>query len=248
MIKDKTALITGTNRGIGSALLEVFAAQGANVWACARREDETFLQRCAALSAKYAVEVKPIFFDMTDDVQMKAAVKSIKNEKRVLDILVNNAGIVPENRLFNMASPAEMYRVFEVNFFATMKLTQLVSKIMIRQKYGAIVNIVSIAALDGEPGQVEYVASKAALAGATKKLASELGKFNIRVNAVAPGVINVGVSEAMSPELKERVENSTVMKRLGKPEEIANVAAFLASDLSSYMTGQILRVDGGLCR
>ena len=107
-------------------------------------------------------------------------------------------------------------------------------------------NIASVSALDGEPGQFEYVSSKAALVGATKKLASELGNFGIRVNAVAPGVINVGVSESMTEYLKSKMSDSTILKRLGEPEEIANVVAFLASDLSSYMTGQIIRVDGGL--
>lgn len=248
MLKGKNALITGTNRGIGKAILENFAENGANVWACSRNVDENFLNHCNELSKKYSVEIKPIIFELTDDQQMKSAIKSIKDEKRNVDILVNNAGIIPENRLFNMALPSEMYRVFEVNFFSTIKLTQLVTKMMIRKKRGAIVNIVSISALDGEPGQFEYVSSKAALIGATKKLASELGYFGIRVNAVAPGVINVGVSESMTQELKNKIVSSTIMKRLGEPKEIANVVAFLASDLSSYMTGQILRVDGGLSK
>ena len=248
MLKGKNALITGTNRGIGKSLVEVFAENGANVWACVRNADEKFLSYCQELSERYEVEIKPVAFEMTDEQQMKSAIKNIKAEKINIDVLVNNAGVVPENRLFNMASPSEMYRVFEVNFFAAMKLTQLVTKIMIRQKKGAIVNVASVSALDGEPGQFEYVSSKAALVGATKKLASELGNFGIRVNAVAPGVVNVGVSESMADDLKNKMANATIMKRLGEPEEIANVVAFLASDLSSYMTGQIVRVDGGLLR
>ena len=246
MLRGKKAIITGTNRGIGRAILEVFAQQGADIWACVRNADEHFLQVCSDLSKNCGVNVKPVSFEMTDDQAIKIAVKSIKDEKSGVDILVNNAGIVPENRLFHMSAPEEMQRVFAVNFFAAMKLTQMVTKIMIRQKSGAIVNIASISALDGEPGQIEYVSSKAALIGATKKLASELGVFGIRINAVAPGVINTGVSESMSPELKAQMEKATIMNRLGEPKEIANVVAFLASDLSSYMTGQILRVDGGL--
>ena len=248
MLKGKNALITGTNRGIGKSLLETFAKNGANVWACVRNVDEKFLNHCQEISQRYQVEIKPVAFEMTDDEQMKSAIKNIKAEKINIDVLVNNAGIVPENRLFNMASPSEMYKVFEVNFFSAMKLTQLVTKIMIRQKKGAIVNLASVSALDGEPGQFEYVSSKAALIGATKKLAHELGNFGIRVNAVAPGVVNVGVSESMADDLKNRMADATIMKRLGEPEEVANVVAFLASDLSSYMTGQIVRVDGGLLR
>ena len=246
MLKSKTAVITGTNRGLGRAMLETFAKNGSNVFACVRKTDEKFLKDCTELKNLYGVKIKPIVFEMTDENEMKAAVKNIKNEKYSVDILVNNAGVIPENRLFNMSSFEEMQRVFNVNFFATMKLTQMISKIMIRQKFGNIINITSISAIDGEPAQIEYVSSKAALIGATKKLASEFGNFNIRVNAIAAGVINAGVSKSMSSELKERIINSTIMKRLGEPNEIANVAAFLASDLSSYITGQVIRVDGGM--
>ena len=112
MLKGKNALITGTNRGIGKSLVEVFAKNGANVWACVRKIDENFLNHCKKISELYEVEIKPVAFEMTDDEQMKLAVKNIKNEKISVDILVNNAGIVPENRLFNMASTLEMYRIF----------------------------------------------------------------------------------------------------------------------------------------
>ncbi len=248
MLKGKTAIITGTKRGIGQALLEKFAERGADVWACVRKEDTSFQSRCMNISERYQVNIRPVCFDMSDDVAMKDAIKAIKMEKRPIDILVNNAGVVPENRLFQMASPEEMQRVFVVNFFSVMKLTQMVSKAMVRQRCGSIVNIASIAALDGGPGQIEYVASKAALVGATKKLAAELGSFGIRVNAVAPGVVNTGVVENMEPKLRERMANASVLKRLARPMEIAEVVAFIASDLSSYVTGQIIRVDGGLQR
>ena len=246
MLENKNALITGANRGLGRAILETFAKNGANVFACVRKITDDFLNYCSELENSCKVKIKPVAFEMTNDLEMKSAIKTIKDEKCNLDILVNNAGIVPENRLFNMSSPEEMRRVFDVNFFATMKLTQLVTKIMIRQKFGSIVNIISISAIDGEPAQVEYVSSKAALMGATKKLASELGNFNIRVNAVAPGVINAGVSEFMALELKKNIANRNIMKRLGEPNEIANVVMFLASDLASYMTSQVIRVDGGM--
>ena len=147
-----------------------------------------------------------------------------------------------------MADPAEMQRVFAVNFFAAMQLTQRVAKLMVRQKAGAIVNICSIAALDGEPAQMEYVASKAALVGATRKLASELGAYGIRVNGIAPGPTRTDMLAVMEEGLRSRMEAGTLLHRLAEPQEIASVAAFLASDMASYMTGQILRVDGGMRR
>jgi len=248
LLKNKNVIITGSNRGIGKAILTNFAENGANIWACVRSESEDFFSFCKEIGAKYEVNISPLCFDLTDQEAMKKAIKNITAEKKTIDVLVNNAGIVPVSRLFQMSSIEEMKRVFEVNFFSQMLLTQYVSRVMARQKKGSIVNMVSIAALDGEPAQVEYVASKAALVGATKKLASELGMYGIRVNAVAPGVTATDMIKEMKEELLQKTLDSVILKRLAKPEEIANGVLFLASDLSSYMTGQILRVDGGVVR
>ena len=248
ILAGRNAVVTGANRGIGAAIVAAFAAQGANVWACARRETTDFLETCTKLAQAYGVWVEPVIFDMAEEAEIKAGVQQIRVGKKTVDILVNNAGIVSENRLFLMADPAEMQRVFTVNFFAAMQLTQRVAKLMVRQKTGAIVNICSIAALDGEPAQMEYVASKAALVGATRKLASELGAYGIRVNGIAPGPTQTDMLAAMAGELRSRMEAATLLRRLAEPQEIASVAAFLASDMASYMTGQILRVDGGMRR
>ena len=248
LLTGKNAVVTGANRGIGAAILAEFAAQGANVWACARREEPCFLEMCARLTQEHGVWIEPVIFDLADEDGIKAGVQQIRIGKKPVDILVNNAGVIPENRLFLMADPAEMQRVFAVNFFAAMQLTQRVAKLMVRQKAGAIVNICSIAALDGEPAQMEYVASKAALVGATRKLASELGAYGIRVNGIAPGPTQTDMLAAMEEGLRSRMEAATLLHRLAEPQEIASVAVFLASDMASYMTGQILRVDGGMRR
>lgn len=248
ILAGRNAVVTGTNRGIGAAIVAEFAAQGANVWACARRAEPSFLEACARLAQEHGVWIEPVIFDLAEEDGIKAGVQQIRAGKKPVDILVNNAGVVPENRLFLMADPAEMQRVFSVNFFAAMQLTQRMAKLMIRQKSGAIVNVCSIAALDGEPAQMEYVASKAALIGATRKLASELGSYGIRVNGVAPGPTRTDMLAAMEEGLRDRMEAATLLKRLAEPQEIASVVSFLASDMASYMTGQILRVDGGMGR
>ena len=246
MLKGKNAIITGARRGIGRAAVEVFAENGANVWACARKEDAAFEADMAGLAEQYGVWIKPVYFELTDETQMKQAVKQIQGEKRPVDILVNNAGAVAQSTSFSMTSIAKMKEIFDVNFFSQMLLTQYVTRLMLRQQSGSVVNLTSIAALDGEPAQLEYVGSKAAIAGATKKLARELGGQGIRVNAVAPGIIDTDMGNQMHPELMDRILGNSVMGRLGTPKEIANAIAFLASDLSSFITGQVIRVDGGL--
>ena len=246
MLSGKNAIITGARRGIGRAAVEVFAQNGANVWACARKENAAFETDMAQLAERYGVWIKPVYFEMTDEAQMKQAVRQIQKEKVSVDILVNNAGVAAPSTSFAMTSLTKLREVFDVNFFMQMLLTQYVGRLMMRQASGCIVNLSSIAALDGQPGQLEYVGSKAAILGATKRLALEWGVYSIRVNAVAPGVIETDMGNQIEPDLLEQVIGHSVMKRFGKPEEIANVIAFLASDLASYITGQVIRVDGGL--
>ena len=246
MLKGKTAIITGTARGIGKATLEVFAENGADIYAHARKETPEFLAELARLSKEHNVEIRPFCFDLTDNSAMKARVKDIAAAKRPVDILINNAGMVEESASFIMTSAEKMKSVFEVNFFAQMMLTQYIVRLMTRQSKGSIINISSIAAIDGEPGQLEYNAGKAALIGATRKLAGELAPFGIRVNAIAPGIVETDMSGKIRQELKEQILERTFMKRIGLPREIAGAALFFASELSSYVTGQILRVDGGM--
>lgn len=246
MLRGKNAIITGANRGIGSSTVECFAKNGANIWACARTKREEFEKDMVRICEDYGVEIWPVYFDVTDEAQIKQAVSRIRKQKISIDILVNMAGIVESSEAFQMTSIDKMKHLFETNFFAVTLLTQYVSRLMARQDRGSIVNIASIAGFDGEPAQYEYVASKAALIGATRNLAREFAQYHIRVNAVAPGMIETDMGRKIETGLRDRMLNKTILKRMGKPYEIANVVAFLASDLASYVNGQILRVDGGV--
>jgi len=246
MLKGKNAIITGARTGIGKAIVELFARNGANIWACIRNPDPEFQNYAESLAAVNKVWIDTICMDLADETSVNTAAKEIMKKKKSIDILVNAAGTVGENRLFNMTRISEMRRVFEINFFSEILLIQNISRVMMKQKSGVIVNIASVAGIDGDPAQLEYSASKSAFINATKKLAIELGKDGIRVNAVAPGLTNTKMLDAMSQETEARTIDRTIMKRRAEPVEIANVVLFLASDMSSFITGQTLRVDGGM--
>ena len=246
LLDNKNAIITGARRGIGRSTVEVFASQGANVWACARKPDETFESDMSALSNKYGVKIWPVYFDVTNETEMKEAVQIIRKQKESVDILVNVAGIADDSTSFQMTSIEKMKKVMDVNFFSVTLLSQYISRLMTRQNSGSIVNIASIAGIDGTPAQYEYASSKAAIIGATKNLARELASHNIRVNAIAPGMIETDMGAKIDDDLKNAVLSKVIMNRMGRPEEIARVVAFVASDMASYMTGQIIRVDGGM--
>jgi 3-oxoacyl-[acyl-carrier protein] reductase len=246
LLKGKTAVITGCPSGIGRSILEIFARNGADIWACSRTTPELYLREISDISTRYSVQISPVVFDLADREQVTRAMKEILSAKGTIDILVNNAGMVSKNALFQLTPMKTIDAVFEVNFFSPLLITQYMLKAMSRQNAGSIINIASIAGIDGEPGQLEYVCSKAALIGATKKLSRELSYAHIRVNAIAPGIIETGMIDKMTDEVMKRFMQQCSMNRCGTPEEIANVALFLASDLSSYITGQVIRADGGL--
>ncbi len=245
MLTGKNAIITGARSGIGLATLQLFAKNGCNCWAVIHRDDKQFLNTIHQLEEEYKVWIKPVYMELDNSDSIKEGIKEIVKEKHPIDVLVNAAGIVSPNRLFTMTKMEDIRKVMEVNFFSIIELTQLVCRSMMRQRDGSIINIASIAAWGEDTSQMEYAASKAALVIATKKLARELGSAGIRVNAVAPGLTQTKMLDVLEAEAEEQIKKGLGMHRFGTPEEIAEVCLFLASDKSSYVTGETIKVDGG---
>lgn len=244
LLKGKNAIITGANRGIGFATLEQFAKEGCNIWACIRQKNDQFDFIIKDISKRYDVWIKPIYFDLSSEHDIKAGIKTIVGDKLPIDILVNNAGIA-YGGLMTMTPLSELKRIFEVNYFSQILMMQLVSRHMIRQRNGCIINMASVGGIETNPGYLAYGSSKAALIWATKCVAKELGPYNIRVNAVAPGMIETQMGHYKSDEELSKVLEQTSLHRMGTTSEIASGIVYLASDLSSFTTGHILVIDGG---
>ena len=246
MVNGKNIVVTGCLQGIGRETLRVLAENGANVFACAYRQTEEFEEFCRQLSENNRVSVWPVYFDMTDHASIKEAAKAIQSAKVEIHGLVNIAGI-NKDAYFNMVTYQDMLDTFEVNFFSQIIFTQYIVKLMQRKKTpGSIAFTSSITAMDGNEAQLAYGASKAALIGAMKTMALELGKSGIRVNAVAPGVISTPMTETLDDSVIEKKIRTMDMPRLGTAEEVAKLFMFLMSDLSGHISGQTIRVDGGI--
>lgn len=244
LLDGKVCLVTGASRGIGAATVKRFAREGAVVYANARTP-ESLDDLCIELSEKYNTTVKALYFDVRDEAAAKKAVLQIRKETGRLDVLVNNAGVM-KDALIGMISKDLMQEMFDINVFGVMNLLQLASKIMMFQKSGSIINLSSIVGLEGIPGKLVYSAAKGAVAAMTKTAAKELASQGIRVNAVAPGMIDTDMLKSVGDEkMKEQLANIR-MGRLGTPEEVADAILFLASDLSGYVTGEILGVNGSM--
>ncbi|MBP0600715.1 glucose 1-dehydrogenase [Herbaspirillum sp. LeCh32-8] len=244
LLTDKTAIVTGANRGIGEAIARIFLANGARVIACVR-DAEAARSWLATLDPSHAQRVQLAQLDLGDEASIKAAIKTIAGLAPRIDVLVNNAGTA-SGAIMQLTSMAELRRLFEINFFGQILFTQGLARLMARNKAGSIINLSSTAALIADPGTLGYGASKAAFARATQSMATELGASGIRVNAIAPGPTRTDMFEQMAPAAREQLIASSALKRAAEPQDIANVALFLASDLSSFVTGQTLRVDGGI--
>lgn len=246
MLEGKNVVITGCLQGIGKETMAVFAQNKANIIACSYRQDEGFAGFCDRLAKENDIEIIPIYFDMSDNEAVKSAAKQIISWRKEIHGLVNIAGI-NRDAYFSMLSYQDLHDTFQVNFFAQILFTQYIVRWMQRKKTkGSIVFTSSITALAGSEGQVAYGASKAALIGAMRSMAIELGKDGIRVNAVAPGVIDSPMTQQLDDALIcERVLKMDI-PRLGNAEEVANLYMFLVSDLACHITGQVMRVDGGM--
>jgi 3-oxoacyl-[acyl-carrier protein] reductase len=245
LLKDKTAIITGSNKGIGKVIMELFVENGANVIACARKETPEFVNTIDLLMRKFNVSIIPVYFDLEDPEQIKSAVKSIISLKSKIDILVNNAGYAL-GAYFQMLPIVDLERMIKINFTSQIQFTQGISRYMARFNSGSIINMGSTAGLLGDAGMLSYGSSKAALMFATKTMATELGPFNIRVNVIAPSVTKTEMFDQMDAKARLKLIESSALKRAAEPIEVANVALFLASDLSTFVNGQIIRVDGGI--
>ena len=245
ILKNKNAIITGCIQGIGKATLEEFAKNGANIWACALEYNEDFEAFCKKLSEENNIWVKPVYFNLLNQDEIKVGLKKIASDKLPIDILVNIAGMT-KDAITHMVTMDQMKLIFEINFFSQIYLTQFVTKLMIRQGYGSVVNTSSISAIDGSYGQLSYSSSKAALIGATKTLSKELASKGVRVNVIAPGVISTDMNKIVPDSIIQENIKKMKIKRLGKADEVAKTILFLASDLSNYITGQIIRIDGGI--
>ena len=244
LLNGKNAIITGSNRGIGKALVNVFAQNGANIWACARNKNEEFESFITRTAEDENVWIKPVYFDLSNEIEIKGKLTNIVKENLPIDILINNAGVA-HNGMLQTTSIDMLRNIVRINFISQLIITQIISRVMIRRKCGNIIFIGSIGGLEARSGYIAYGSSKAALMWSSRALSKELSPFGIRVNAIAPGLTSTSQLDVKKSANIQMIVNETSLARIAEPREIANTAVFLASELSSFITGQIIRVDGG---
>jgi len=244
LLEGKTAIITGASRGIGKGIAEVFAQHGANVAFTYSSSVDAANALEDTLNAT-GVKAKGYKSNAADFDQAQQLVKDVTADFGGIDILINNAGITKDNLLMRM-SEEDFDKVIEVNLKSIFNMTKAVQRTMLKQRHGSIVNMSSVVGVKGNAGQANYAASKAGMIGFSKSMALELGSRNIRTNVIAPGFIETEMTAKLDEDTVNSWRNAIPLKRGGKPEDIANACVFLASDLSAYVTGQVLNVDGGM--
>ena len=242
--ESKTAIITGSNRGLGKTMVRVFAENGYEIYACARKHSEEFENYLEEVALKTGSKLTAIYFDLTYEEEIKQGLRRILSDKKQIDVLINNAGIA-YGGLFTMTSMEKLKEVYQVNVFAQVQIMQLVARVMMRQKSGCIINMCSVGGIETTPGYLAYGSSKASLIWITKAVSRELGQYNIRVNGIAPGLIDTEMGHYKSEEERQKVLDRMSIQRMGTPDEIAKAALYIASDDAKYMTGHIMVLDGG---
>jgi len=240
-LENKKALITGALRGIGKTITDLFIAEGAEVWGLDYKTPEDLSDRVAAANGK----LHWVQLDLSQTASIDGVIENTVKEADGFDILVNNAGITKDNLSFRM-SLEEWQKVLDINLSAAFFVARTVARDMIRKRAGSIINMASVVGIHGNGGQANYSASKAGLIGVTKSLANEVASRGVRVNALAPGYIESDMTAAVPEEARKKMIDVIPMKRTGKQEDVARAALFFASDDSSYITGQVLPVDGGM--
>lgn len=244
LLEGKVAIITGASRGIGKGIAEIFAKQGAHVAFTYSSSVESALALENELK-KLRVNAKGYQSNAANYDEAQKLVDDVVADFGTVDILINNAGVTKDNLLMRM-SEEDFDAVIEINLKSVFNMTKAVQKIMLKNRAGSIVNMSSVVGVKGNAGQANYAASKAGMIGFTKSIALELGSRNIRCNAIAPGFIETEMTAKLNEDVVKGWRESIPLKRGGSPEDIANVCVFLASDMSAYVTGQVLNVDGGM--
>ena len=240
MLKGKCALVTGASRGIGKAIALKLASLGANLVLNYRSSEQE------ALEVKdMGVDAISVKGDISKLEDVETLVSTAKEKFGAIDIMVNNAGITKDTLILRMKEE-DFDTVIDVNLKGVFNCLKTITPVMVRQKYGKIINLSSVVGISGNAGQVNYSASKAGVIGMTKSLAKEVGSRGINVNAIAPGFIETDMTDVLGDKYKDEIKKNIPLKKLGKPEDVANVVAFLASENSDYITGQVIHVDGGM--
>ena len=244
MLKNKNAVVTGATRGIGREIAFTLAENGANVAINYRTLNED-VERLIEELKSYGTNIVAVKCDISDEEEVKNFIAESKKQLGSIDILINNAGITKDGLLLRMKDE-DFSDVLDVNLKGTFITTREAASIMMKQRHGKIINISSVVGVIGNAGQCNYAASKAGVIGFSKSVARELASRNITVNVVAPGFINTDMTGVLPEKVKESMLQGIPLKRIGEPKDIANAVLFLASDLSNYITGQVINVDGGM--